>query len=391
MDRRVRLHTFTIALLTFVLTVFILLLLSAPYFDFQVYYEQKARSPFPKMLDEELLYDHPESYEYCFEKARTTKPAQGKWIVEPYACSNDVNVVVMVKSSTDRNENRHIIRKTWGQNVQLLNGKDKRLIFRTIFIIGFSSIQSTSPINRYLQAENQKYKDILQVDIQDGLAVPSFIEKTLNGLRFLDKSCPNVSMILIADDDTILAPWLLFGKIAPIDDIIQNADLSYFGGLPFLMNIVPRRLSQESRITFPRDKYPCYSVPLYLRAFAMLISQKTMKRLLEETENYYSSLFIDDIYLSWLAYRLNLTFTEFPKQLYDGSCLFDNLMHSQGQYEIHLKHESVDNIAFFHQCDAPQMQIDIWHRLCESFVTNDSTVLNIHASYCDMYIERALI
>uniref|UniRef100_A0A915HK43 Uncharacterized protein n=1 Tax=Romanomermis culicivorax TaxID=13658 RepID=A0A915HK43_ROMCU len=101
----------------------------------------------------------------------------------------------------------------------------------------------------------------------------------------------------------------------------------------------------------------------------------TMNLFLEETKYYYSYVFIDDIYLSWLAYRLNLTFTEFPKQLFDGSCLKDNSMQSHGQYEIHLNHEPVDEIAIFHQCDMSQMQIDLWQRLCESFVRNETMAL----------------
>uniref|UniRef100_A0A915JLS9 Hexosyltransferase n=1 Tax=Romanomermis culicivorax TaxID=13658 RepID=A0A915JLS9_ROMCU len=84
---------------------------------------------------------------------------------------------------------------------------------------------------------------------------------------------------------------------------------------------------------------------------------------LEEIPNYYSSIFLDDIYLSWLAYRLNITFTEFPKQAYDGSCLNDNSIKSHGQYEIHSKHDPIDEIAIFHQCDAPKMQTDLWRRL----------------------------
>uniref|UniRef100_A0A915KXX0 Uncharacterized protein n=1 Tax=Romanomermis culicivorax TaxID=13658 RepID=A0A915KXX0_ROMCU len=59
-------------------------------------------------------------------------------------------------------------------------------------------------------------------------------------------------------------------------------------------------------------------------------------------------------------------------------------MKSHGQYEIHSKHNSIDEIAIFHQCNAPKMQTDLRRRLCQSFVTNDTMVLKMHALYCDI-------
>uniref|UniRef100_A0A915KN98 Hexosyltransferase n=1 Tax=Romanomermis culicivorax TaxID=13658 RepID=A0A915KN98_ROMCU len=282
-------------------------------------------------LKQELTLGKVKSHEECFDATKSQETAWEKWKMQPSPCDKNVDVVILVKSSIDRNGNRRIIRKTWARKVKV-ETETFKLFIRPIFLIG-----------------------VLNSDDQ------------------LPKFCPGVSLILLSDDDAVIVPWLFFGQLVPVTKIVQNPNENYFGGVPFFMSLVPRTFKLGSRAEIPVTSFPCSTMPIYLQGFAMVFSMGTLKRLVEEMHKYYSIAFSDDVYLSWLAYRLKINVDEYSTDLFEGSCLVEENQHPS-VYEKHAKNDRVESVAVVHQCDTAELQKDLWIRLCESFIVNNTLI-----------------
>ncbi|KAM6907143.1 N-acetyllactosaminide beta-1,3-N-acetylglucosaminyltransferase 3-like [Xenentodon cancila] len=109
--------------------------------------------------------------------------------------SAEVFLLLVIKSSPQNHDRREMLRKTWAKE-RLYNGA----WIRRIFISGtMGSGPAKRRLNKLLQLEQQKNKDILQWDFSD-----TFYNLTLKQVLFLEwteRNCPHVHFMLNGDDD----------------------------------------------------------------------------------------------------------------------------------------------------------------------------------------------
>ncbi|XP_077573247.1 N-acetyllactosaminide beta-1,3-N-acetylglucosaminyltransferase 3-like isoform X2 [Stigmatopora nigra] len=120
----------------------------------------------------------------------------------PHKCggvdrSQDVFLLLVIKSSPKNYERREVLRKTWAKE-RLHNG----VWIRRLFLSGTTG-QSFEKMrtNKLLQIEHREYQDIIQWDFTD-----SFYNLTLKQVLFLEWmaiNCPNARFLLNGDDDVL--------------------------------------------------------------------------------------------------------------------------------------------------------------------------------------------
>ncbi|KAE8603545.1 hypothetical protein XENTR_v10014364 [Xenopus tropicalis] len=139
-------------------------------------------------------------------------------------CSEDIELLIVVKSIITQHDRRQVIRKTWGKDREIDGKKVK-----TLFLLGTAmKAEERANYQKLLEFENIIYGDILQWDFLD-----SFFNLTLKEVHFLkwmDIYCKNVKYIFKGDDDVFVSPnnilEFLDGKNNPnlfVGDVLQKA------------------------------------------------------------------------------------------------------------------------------------------------------------------------
>ncbi|OCT57609.1 UDP-GlcNAc:betaGal beta-1,3-N-acetylglucosaminyltransferase 7 [Xenopus laevis] len=197
-------------------------------------------------------------------------------------CSEDIELLIVVKSIITQHDRREVIRKTWGKEKEI-DGKK----VRTLFLLG-TAVREEERANyqKLLEFENIIYGDILQWNFLD-----SFFNLTLKEVHFLkwmDIYCKNVKYIFKGDDDVFVSP----------ENIIEYLDGKYRPDLfvgDILKNARPIR-RKDSKYYIPTALYDKTLYPPYAGGGGFLMSGSLIKKLLRasETQELYP---IDDVFL----------------------------------------------------------------------------------------------
>ncbi|XP_059817469.1 N-acetyllactosaminide beta-1,3-N-acetylglucosaminyltransferase 3-like [Hypanus sabinus] len=109
--------------------------------------------------------------------------------------SQNVFLLLVIKSHPFNQDRREMIRKTWGREREF-NG----VLIKRVFISGVSPDQKESrKLNQLLAMENREHRDILQWDFLD-----TFFNLTLKqykSVQWVSEFCPSAKFIFNGDDD----------------------------------------------------------------------------------------------------------------------------------------------------------------------------------------------
>nr|XP_055024572.1 UDP-GlcNAc:betaGal beta-1,3-N-acetylglucosaminyltransferase 7, like [Misgurnus anguillicaudatus] len=213
----------------------------------------------------------------------------------PEKCSNDVDLLVVVKSVIEEHDRREAVRKTWGKE-QVVRG----MKIKTLFLLG---TPATGKDARNLQAlvkyEDQTYGDILQWDFMDTFF--NLTLKEVNFLRWFNIYCTKVPFIFKGDDD-------VFVNIQNLVELIgfrieENRVKNLIVG-DTILKAKPIR-NRQSKYFIPKELYD-KPYPPYLGGGGFLMSSQVARRLFVVCENV--ELYpIDDVFLGMCLQRLNIT------------------------------------------------------------------------------------
>lgn len=109
--------------------------------------------------------------------------------------SEEVFLLLVIKSSPGNYERREVLRKTWAKE-RIHNG----VWIRRIFISGTSGEgPEKEKMNKLLEVEQRDFSDILQWDFND--AFYNLTLKQMLFLQWMQRNCPNARFLLNGDDD----------------------------------------------------------------------------------------------------------------------------------------------------------------------------------------------
>ncbi|XP_018417892.1 PREDICTED: beta-1,3-galactosyltransferase 2-like [Nanorana parkeri] len=157
-------------------------------------------------------------------------------------------LLLLIPSIPQENLNRDTLRKTWA-NETLVNGVNTT----RLFLLGRSSSQE---IQEKVMLESSNFHDIIQQDFID--SYNNLTLKTLMGIEWVSRLCPNVSYVMKIDSDMFLNPWFLMDKVLlPSSPVNVN----FYTGL-VVDSASPQR-DKSSKWYMPlsqysKDVYPSY-------------------------------------------------------------------------------------------------------------------------------------
>ncbi|XP_017543501.1 N-acetyllactosaminide beta-1,3-N-acetylglucosaminyltransferase 3-like [Pygocentrus nattereri] len=209
--------------------------------------------------------------------------------------SSDVFLLLVIKSSPPNYDRREVLRKTWAAE-RLQNG----VWIRIVFISGTDGQSfEKQRLNKLLEAENRKHKDILQWDFHD-----SFFNLTLKQILFLEwmeKFCPNAHFLLNGDDDIFANTDNMVVYLQGLGDDGANKH-SFVGHL--IQYVGPIR-NTASKYYIPVQVYESDRYPPYCGGGGFLLSRFTARTIYNMSHSI-NILPIDDVYMGMCLEKAGL-------------------------------------------------------------------------------------
>lgn len=251
-----------IKVLFFIFLFFIILI------SYSFYTTQKIKaSATPKnILTKEVPLNH--IYPYLIEEDQ--KCARGS----PF-------LLLLIPSIPQENLNRDVLRKTWA-NESIVHG----INITRLFLLG----RASSPeIQEKVMLESSKFHDIIQQNFTD--SYNNLTLKTLMGIEWVSRLCPNVSYVMKIDSDMFLNPWFLMDKVLQPS---FPAKVNFYTGL-VVVDALPQR-DKSSKWYMPFSQYPKNVYPPYCSGTGYILSGDLAGRIYRKATDFnifpYEDVFI---------------------------------------------------------------------------------------------------
>ncbi|OWF55614.1 beta-1,3-galactosyltransferase brn-like [Mizuhopecten yessoensis] len=212
-----------------------------------------------------------------------------RYIYRPPACqfsntTEDIPLLILVKSSIRNVFLRDAIRETWG--------KDLGESIKIFFLLGTSTSMRDTIV-----MESDAYNDIIMGNFVDAYSNNTL--KSIMGFNWAVNECSTADMILFIDDDHLPNMHNILSYLHSFDS--EQLDDMYCG---YRLN-KGQVYRGRNRWGILRFTYPYQYWPPYLRGGAYLISQKIAKKF-SIAFPYVKLIHVDDSYLGIVSLKLNI-------------------------------------------------------------------------------------
>ncbi|XP_056425105.1 beta-1,3-galactosyltransferase 2-like isoform X2 [Hyla sarda] len=237
-------------------------------------------------------------------------------------------LVLLVTGECHDVKARDTIRKTWGNED---NYGD--VVVMKIFLVGISPIL-TDAMQQLLKEENAIYGDIVQQDFLDTYS--NLTLKTLMGMEWVTKFCPNASYVMKVDNDVFVnVPYLIHQLLHPERPPLTN----YVTGF-IVENSSPNR-HNYSKWYLPEEIYPSKIFPPYLSGPGYVLSGDMAKKIYDVAQEILV-FSIEDAFIGVCLYKMKITITPPPKNVFHGlSIAYDYKVFSGLVMVHHYKNEDL--------------------------------------------------
>ncbi|CAH2223670.1 beta-1,3-galactosyltransferase 2-like [Pelobates cultripes] len=166
-------------------------------------------------------------------------------------------LMLLIPSSPQDALIRDVLRKTWA-NENLVDG----ISIKRLFLLG-SSLNTS--VQEEVKRESEVFHDIIQQDFLD--SYNNLTLKTLMGIEWISRLCPNVSYVMKIDSDMFFNPWFLVQHILQPQ---KPAKVGFFSGL-VVEKAIPYR-NKDSKWYMPTSMYSKTHYPPYCSGTGYIFS-----------------------------------------------------------------------------------------------------------------------
>lgn len=201
-------------------------------------------------------------------------------------CDRGVFLLALIKTAPGRFMERQAIRNTWG-SVKTHNGVN----IVSVFIMGRYDIKKdTSHMEEELMKENAEFGDIVQGDFIEHARNQTYT--SVMGLAWTHSYCGKAHFILTTNDNTMVdvfhaVDFLKKQQQVKADDFLHCS--TFF-------DICPVRNPADA-LYVTVNEYPYETYPPHCEAFANIVSNKTLTKLLQ-TSKWTPAFWLDNVYVT---------------------------------------------------------------------------------------------
>ncbi|XP_069464879.1 beta-1,3-galactosyltransferase 2-like [Ambystoma mexicanum] len=243
-------------------------------------------------------------------------PHDYKFILnEPDKCKPEAPfLVILVIGNANDYQARHAVRSTWGNESNVPGVSVIRL-----FLTGIAP-----RVQKMLEEESATFHDIIQQDFLD--TYNNLTLKTLMGMEWVAKHCPNASYVMKIDNDMFLnVDFLVHNLLIPGIQVRRN-----YMSCNIVRNAEPQR-TRGYKYYVPKEVYPRNKYPPYCSGPGYVLSGDLAKKIYDVAQTM-QLINMEDCFtgLCMVALKLNLTIP--PKGVFNGHhieydrCRFSSLI-----------------------------------------------------------------
>ena len=205
--------------------------------------------------------------------------------------TDNVFLLILIKSRLENFEHRHMIRRTWGREYGVAS-----VTVRRIFLLGV--YPGDKNMQHRLGIEQQDYNDIVQQYFID-----SYFNNTLKlimGFQWATQYCDTAKFIAFFDDDyfvNINNAVRLLQSVKATD--MDNLTIGYVW-----KNAMPYRI-KDSKWYVSLDEYPYRFWPNYVTAGSFFVPMMTADKLYAAMQ-FTKYIRFDDVFLGIVTHKLNI-------------------------------------------------------------------------------------
>ncbi|XP_069460373.1 beta-1,3-galactosyltransferase 1-like [Ambystoma mexicanum] len=221
-------------------------------------------------------------------------------------CREEAPFLILLVISKARDiEVRRAIRKTWG-NESALPG----VVIKRLFLIGMDPLFK-APLQAVLKEESLAHQDIVQQNFVD--SYHNLTIKTMMGMEWVYKFCPNASYVLKIDTDVFLnIDFLVHDILKPK----EPARKDYFTGR-ILANTGPIRNKGYWKWYIPEEIYPDKKYPPYCAGPSYLFSADVAMKVYNVAQ-LLPPFPMEDTFVGLCLREVGITITKPPHAVFHG-------------------------------------------------------------------------
>lgn len=261
-------------------------------------------------------------------EGKLVSPGPFTYIInEPDKCARSRPVpflVLLIATEARQVEARHAIRQTWGNESMLPTPGFVRL-----FLLGKKDGELGILQQRMLEAESQRYHDIIQQDFVD--SYKNLTLKTLMGMNWVAVHCPHASYVMKTDNDMFVnMEYLIYKLLRPEMKPKKN----YFTGNN-MRGFGPNR-NKDSKWYMSPELYPEEKYPPFCSGTGYVFSGDLARKIYGASRRV-PWLHLEDVYVGVCLAKLGIEVTPPPNAfLFNhwhvsySSCKYSHLITSHG-------------------------------------------------------------
>lgn len=244
--------------------------------------------------------------------------------------SDEILLLLFIKSAPEHHEQRQAIRETWGN--ESFAESQLGASVKVVFALGVHhDVRERGGIQAALLQEDQEHRDLIQRDFLDNFH--NLTRKLILQFQWAHEHCRRALFIMSADDDVFVHLPNLVRYLRQLQATPSKAPRDLWVGHLYRGSPPVRRKGNKYYV--PPDLYPWTSYPDYTAGAGYVVSGDVANKIYQATLVLNSSMHIDDVFMGMCAKTMGVTprghvyFSGQAKAL-PHSCIYGHMITSHG-------------------------------------------------------------
>ncbi|XP_069830275.1 beta-1,3-galactosyltransferase 2-like [Dendropsophus ebraccatus] len=234
---------------------------------------------------------------------KSTTPLYTYLIEEDRKCTGGAPfLLLLISSIPEESHTRHVLRGTWA-NESLVHG----VRIMRLFLLG------RSKSNKKVIQESDQFHDIIMQNFTDSYY--NLTAKTLMGMEWIGRFCPDVKYVMKIDTDMFFNPWFLVEKVLQPQ---RPPKTNFFTGL-IVHNALPHR-DKGSKWYISTKVYSGKYYPPYCSGTGYIFSGDLAKKIYLAAEGLHIFPF-EDVFVGMCLQKLGVKIVELTQTWFIGESL----------------------------------------------------------------------